>query len=375
MHEDDVAQALAQRGVSRRDFLKFCTAMAATLALPSSFIPKIAEALEKKAKPAVIWLNFSDCTGDTESLLRATKPTIAEIVLDVISLEYHEIIMAPSGQAAEKSKKDVVKNLKGKYLAIVEGAIPMKDGGIYCTIAGRSALEIAREVCGNALATLAVGSCASWGGVASASPNPTGCVGVKEAVPKATVVNLPGCPVNAENITATIVHFLTFGSLPALDGQLRPLFGYGKRIHDNCERRMHFDAGQFVRKWGDEGHRLGWCLYDLGCKGPEAYHNCPTVKYNEGTSWPVQAGHPCFACAANNNWDVMGPIYSRLPYVVGAGYQLMADKIGLGLVAAAGVGIVTHAIVKEIKTRGIKQTNETEEKKAERRIDNAEDRD
>lgn len=363
MHEDDVAQALAQRGVSRRDFLKFCTTMAATLALPSSFIPKIAEALEKKAKPAVIWLNFSDCTGDTESLLRATKPTIAEIVLDVISLEYHETIMAPSGQAAEKSKKDVVKNLKGKYLAIVEGAIPMKDGGIYCTIAGRSALEIAREVCGNALATLAVGSCASWGGVASAAPNPTGCGGVKEAVPKATVVNLPGCPVNAENITATIVHFLTFGSLPALDGQLRPLFGYGKRIHDNCERRMHFDAGQFVRKWGDEGHRLGWCLYDLGCKGPEAYHNCPTVKYNEGTSWPVQAGHPCFACAANNNWDVMGPIYSRLPYVVGAGYQVMADKIGLGLVAAAGAGIVTHAIVKEIKTRGIKQTNETEEKK------------
>ncbi|MBM4332193.1 MAG: hydrogenase small subunit [Deltaproteobacteria bacterium] len=375
MHEDGFSQALSKRGVSRRDFLKFCTTMAATLALPASFIPKIAEALEKKKKPVAVWLEFSGCTGDTESILRATKPTIAEIVLDVISLEYHETIMAPAGKAAEKSKKDVVKDLKGKYIAIVEGAIPMKDGGMYCTIDGHSALEIAREVCGNALATLAVGSCASWGGVASAAPNPTGCVGVKEAVPKATVVNLPGCPVNAENITATIVHFLTFGTLPALDSHLRPLFGYGKRIHDNCERRMHFDAGQFVRKWGDEGHRLGWCLYDLGCKGPEAYYNCPTVKYNEGTSWPVQAGHPCFACAANNNWDVMGPIYSRLPYVVGAGYQLMADKIGLGLVAAAGAGIVTHAIVKEIKTRGIKQTNETEEQKAERRIDNAEDRD
>jgi hydrogenase small subunit len=282
-------------------------------------------------------------------MLRATKPTIAEIVLDVISLEYHETIMAPSGRAAEKSKKDVIKNHRGKYIAIVEGAVPLKDGGIYCTIGGETALDIAREVCGNALATLAVGSCASWGGVASAAPNPTGCVGVKEAVPGATVVNLPGCPVNVENITATIVHLLTFGSLPALDARLRPLFGYGKRIHDNCERRMHFDAGQFVRKWGDEGHRLGWCLYDLGCKGPEAYYNCPTVKWNTGTSWPVQAGHPCLACASNNNWDAMGSIYKRLPNVPGASYQLTADQIGVALAAAAGVGVAGHAILRAIK--------------------------
>lgn len=352
MNEGSVLKALIERGFSRRDFLKFCTAMAATLALPSPFVPRIAEALGKKAKPIAIWLEFSDCAGDTESMLRATKPTIAQIVLDIISLEYHETIMAPSGRAAEKSKMDVVKNLKGKYLALVEGAIPMKDGGIYCTVGGHTALDIAREVCGNAMATLAVGSCSSWGGIASASPNPTGSVGVKEAVPEATVVNLPGCPVNAENVTATIVHFLTFGSLPALDGHLRPLFGYGKRIHDNCERRTHFDAGQFVRQWGDEGARLGWCLYEVGCKGPEAYYNCPTIRWNGGTSWPVQAGHPCFACAANNNWDAMGPIYKRLPKVPGAGYQLTADRIGLGVAAAAGIGVAAHAIIRGIRGTG-----------------------
>jgi len=351
MRDDTIGKVLSERGVSRRDFLKFCTAMAATLGLPSALIPKIAEALEKKTKPVVLWLEFSDCTGDTESMLRATKPTIAEIVLDIISLEYHETIMAPSGKAAEKSKMDVVKNLKGKYLTIVEGAIPLNEGGVYCAIGGHSAVDIVREVCGYAMATLAVGSCASWGGVASAAPNPTGCVGVKQAVPSATVVNLPGCPVNVENITATIVHFLTFGSLPALDSHLRPLFGYGKRIHDNCERRMHFDAGQFVRQWGDEGARLGWCLYEMGCKGPEAYYNCPTVRWNGGTSWPVQAGHPCFACAANNNWDVMGPIYKRLPNVPGAGYQVSADQIGLGLAAAAGVGVAAHAILRGIQPK------------------------
>ena len=351
MNDGRFTETLARRGVSRRDFLKFCTSMAAILALPSSFVPKIASALEKGTKPVAVWLEFSDCAGDSESMLRATKPTVAEIVLDVISLDYHETLMAPAGTAAEKSKKDVLKSYPGKYIAIVEGAIPMKDGGIYCTISGQTALQIAREVCGKALFTLAVGSCAAWGGIASADPNPTGCTGVREAVPGITVVNLPGCAVNVENITAAIVYYLTFGSLPVLDSQLRPLFGYGKRIHDNCERRMHFDAGQFVRKWGDEGARLGWCLYEMGCKGPQAYYNCPTVRYNMGTSWPVQAGHPCFACAADHNWDVMGPIYSRLPNVPGAGYQARADQIGLALAAAAGAGVAAHAVIRGIKGR------------------------
>ncbi|MCX7794795.1 MAG: hydrogenase small subunit, partial [Thermodesulfovibrionales bacterium] len=282
-----IGELLRDRGVSRRDFIRFCTTMAAALALPSSFVPKIVEALEKKKRPTVVWLEFQSCTGDTESFLRASKPTVPEIVLDILSLDYHETIMAPSGKASEKSLMDVVKNQKGQYIAIVEGAIPAKDDGIYCCIGGKSALSIAREVCENAVATIAVGSCASWGGIPSAVPNPTGAVSVKKAVPKAKVVNLPGCPMNVENLTATIVHFLTFGTLPATDSKGRPYFAHGKRIHDNCERRAHFDAGQFVRAWGDEGHRLGWCLYEMGCKGPEAYFNCPTVKWNEGVSWPV----------------------------------------------------------------------------------------
>jgi hydrogenase small subunit len=345
----DLFERLIARGVSRRDFMKFCGSMAAILALPGTFAGKIAEALEKAMKPYVVWLEFQDCAGDSESMLRATKPTIADIVLDVISLEYHETIMAGSGKYAEKALQDVVKNQKGKYIAIVEGAVPMGDGGIYCTIAGKTALDIAKEVCGSAAMTLAVGSCASWGGIASASPNPTGAVGVGKAVSGITYVNLPGCPMNVENVTATIVHYLTFGSLPALDAEHRPLFAYGRRIHDNCERRAHFDAGQFVRQWGDEGHRLGWCLYEMGCKGPESHQNCPTIKWNAGTSWPVQAGHGCFACANTNNWDAFGAIYTRLPNVPGSGYQTTADKIGLGVTAVTAAGIAAHAIARAVK--------------------------
>ncbi len=344
-----IGELLRERGVSRRDFIRFCTTMAAALALPSSLVPKIVEALEKKKRPTVVWLEFQDCAGDTESFLRASKPTVAEIVLDILSVDYHETIMAPSGKGAEKSLMDVVKNLKGQYIAIVEGAIPTKDDGIYCCIGGRTALSIAREVCGNALATIAVGSCASWGGIPSANPNPTGAVSVKKAVPGAKVINLPGCPMNVENLTATIVHFLTFGTLPAVDSHGRPYFAHGKRIHDNCERRAHFDAGQFVRQWGDEGHRLGWCLYEMGCKGPEAYFNCPSIKWNEGTSWPVQGGHGCIGCAAEHNWDKLSPFYQRLPKVPGFGIESTADKIGTGLAVVTAAGIAAHAIVKAVK--------------------------
>lgn len=278
--EGTIYEALRKKGFSRRDFLEFCSTLTAAMALPVGFSSSVAEALEKKQKPYLVWLEFQDCAGDTESFLRAVKPTAGNMILDILSVEYHETIMAAAGHRAQKSLADVVKNQKGKYIAIVEGSIPMKDDGVYCCIGGRSAKDIVQEVCGNAMATIAVGTCATYGGLPAAEPNPTGAVGVSQAVPNIPVVNLPGCPVNVENITATVVHFLTFGSLPQLDSIGRPLFAYGKRIHDNCERRAHFDAGQYVRERGDYGHRNGWCLYEMGCKGPETFKNCPTVKYN-----------------------------------------------------------------------------------------------
>jgi len=343
-------ESLINKKISRRDLMKFCTGMAALLALPASFAPKIAEAISGK-KPYLVWLEFQDCAGDTEALLRASAPTVGEIVLDVFDVEYHETIMAAAGKQAEKSLMDIVKNQKGNYFVVVEGAIPLKDDGIYCCVGGRTAIDIAREVCGNAIATIAVGTCATHGGIPAALPNPTGAVGVKEALPKATVINLPGCPVNAENITATVVHYLTFGTLPNTDKYGRPLFAFGKRIHDNCERRAHFDAGQFVRQWGDEGHRQGWCLYEMGCKGPETFHNCPTIKYNEGTSWPVQAGHGCLGCSEPHFWDTMTPFYRRLPKVPGVSVESTADKVGAGLAVATAAGLVIHGVARAVSPK------------------------
>ncbi len=341
-----IYEALKRKGVSRREFLQFCSLMAATLALPAGFGPKIAEALEKAQRPSLVWLEFQDCCGNTESFLRADRPTVVDIVLDLLSVDYHETIMAPAGKQAEKSLDDVVKNQKGKYLCVVEGAIPLKDDGVYCCVGGKSARDIAKEVCGNALATIAVGACAWDGGIPGANPNPTGAVGVKDAVKGITLINLPGCPMNVVNLTGTVVHYLTFGSLPLTDSMGRPLFAYRDRIHDFCERRAHYDAGRYVREWGDEGHQKGWCLYHMGCKGPETYKNCPAQRWNDRTSWPVRAGHNCIGCAAPRFWDTMTPFYRTLEAVPGFGVETTADKIGAGVLIATGAGIAIHSVAR-----------------------------
>lgn len=345
----EISEILEQKGISRRDFMKFCTAMSAALSLPATFAPQIARALDEVKRPTLVWLEFQDCAGNTEALLRSANPTVAELVLDVLSVDYHETIMAAAGHQAEDVLAKVVREQKGKYIAVVEGSIPLKDGGVYCCIGGRSALDIAREVCGNAFATIAVGSCASFGGIPAAAPNPTGAVGVKDAVPAATVLNLPGCPLNADNLTATVVHYLTFNKLPAVDSLGRPLFSYGKRIHDACERRPHFDAGQYVEAWGDAGHRNGFCLYKMGCKGPATWHNCPTQRYNEKTNWPVGSGHGCVGCSEPVFWDSMTPFYKRLPHVPGFGIEYTADKLGAGLFVGAAAAFFAHGVVKAFR--------------------------
>ena len=289
-------------GVSRRDFLKFCSAMAAAMGLPLGMGDKIAEAITSPKRAPVIWLSAQECTGCTESLLRATHPTVEKLILELISLEYHETLNVGAGHQAEAWLANSIKENTGKYILVVDGSIPVKDGGIYCKIGGKTALSLLEEQGSQAAAVIAIGSCASWGGIPSADPNPTGATPVHEIFKskgiKTPVVNIPGCPPNAYNFLSTVLYFLTFKKLPELDDQARPKFAYGRIIHENCERRPHFDAGRFAVQFGDEGHRKGYCLYKLGCKGPETFNNCPIQLYYTGAEgWPVGTGHPCFGCS------------------------------------------------------------------------------
>ncbi len=342
----NLTDELEARGVTRREFLAFCSAMAATLGLPSSATAQIADVLEKKLKPVLVWLEFQDCAGNTESFLRSSKPSAANVILDVLSVDYHETIMAAAGHQAEAALDATVRDKKGQYIAIVEGSIPTGENGAYCTIGGKSALQIAREVCGGALATIAVGTCAAFGGLPAASPNPTGALGVADAVPGLkTLINLSACPMNAENLTALLVWFLTYGTWPPTDRLKRPLFAYGKSIHDACERRAHYDAGQYAEQFGDEGHRVGYCLYKLGCKGPVTFQNCPNIGWNEGTNWPVGCGHPCIGCAEPDFWDRMTPFYAHLSGVPGFDAASGIDKVGLWATLGVGGAFAGHSLI------------------------------
>ncbi|HEU0032585.1 MAG TPA: hydrogenase small subunit [Kofleriaceae bacterium] len=344
--EGSLRRELEARGISRRDFVGFCAGVAALLGLPRSAAAKIATALETKPKPILVWLEFQDCAGNTESFLRASKPTAADVILDLLSVDYHETIMAAAGKQAEAALANVVGTKKGEYIVVVEGSIPTGANGAYCTIGGKSAQQIAQEVCGNALAVIAVGTCAAFGGLPAAAPNPTGAFSVGDAVSGIrTLINLPACPVNAENLTALITYFLTYSRWPALDGLNRPLFAYGKSIHDACERRAHFDAGQYVEHWGDQGHRDGFCLYKMGCKGPATFQNCPNIGWNENTNWPVGCGHPCIGCAEPQFWDRMTPFYRHLPGVPGFDAATSIDRVGLYATAAVGAAFTAHTLV------------------------------
>jgi hydrogenase small subunit len=345
-------QELERRGVSRRDFLAFCSVTAGALALPKSVGAKIAKAIETKEKPTLVWLEFQDCCGNTESFLRSSRPTTAEIVLDVLSVDYHETIMAAAGHQAHEALTKVVADKKGQYLVVVEGSIPTGADGAYCTIGGRSALDIARQVCGDAAATIAVGTCAAFGGLPAAAPNPTGALSVADALPNLkALVNLPACPANAENLAALVVYYLTFQHLPPLDQFRRPLFAYGKTIHDNCERRAHFDGGQYVEAWGDEGHRTGYCLYKMGCKGPVTFQNCPSIRWNEGTNWPIGCGHPCIGCAEPDFWDKMTPFYRHLQGAPGFGLHTNIDEVGGWTALGVAAAFAAHTVVQIGKRR------------------------
>lgn len=350
-----LGENLARAGVRRRDFLKYCSGLAAVFAAGGMGLTRpvgtaaadtttgddIAQKLGAVSRPNVVWLQLQECTGCMESTLRSGNTTIEELVLNLLSVNYNELLMAPSGQAADKVLDDT--NAQ-PHILVVNGSIPKGENGAYCTIGGKSAEQILRDSAKNATAILAVGACAVWGSVQASHPNPTGAVGVDSIITDKKVINVAGCPPIGEIITATVAYVLTHdGALPKTDAEGRPLFAYDQRIHDSCPRRAHYDAGQYVRSFDDEGAREGWCLFEMGCKGPSTFSPCPITKWNLGTSWPIGAGHPCLGCTEKAFFDRYTPFYQALPDIKGVGVEATAQQVGWGLLGVATAGVAVHA--------------------------------
>jgi hydrogenase small subunit len=335
------------RGLERREFLKYCGALAALIGVGQTGVATVANAIEAAVKlPIVVWSDFQECLGCTISLLQATAPTPAQLILQQISLAYNEAAMAAAGSDAEKSFNQGFE--QGAYW-VIEGSVPNAMEGFF-SVSGNSAQALLKKNYSKAKGVIAIGSCASFGNVQARTPNPTGAMGVRDylrgpgGVPDAAVVNLPRCPGNGDDLVATLVYIIVMGKLPDLDKFGRPLFLYGQTIHDNCERRGHFEAGEFVEKWGDEGSQKRWCFYKMGCKGPVTYAPCPINRWNGRVSWCIHAG-PCTGCAEDNFWNDFTPFSEPVPNIpVPAIQGVSAQQIGVGLAAATGVGLAAHFV-------------------------------
>jgi hydrogenase small subunit len=310
------------------------------MALPPSMVPAIASALETARRPSVIWLSFQECTGCTESLLRSHTPSIEGLIFDAISLDYHHTLQAASGHAAEHAREQAMKENFGNYLLVVDGSIPLGDPG-YSTIAGISNLDMLKEMAKGAAAIISVGSCAAFGGLPHANPNPTGAASVSDIITDKPIINVPGCPPIPVVITGVFLHYLTLGTIPELDELGRPKAFYGQNIHDRCYRRPFYERGQFAETFDDEGARAGWCLYKLGCKGPVTYNACATIKWNQGTSFPIESGHGCLGCSEPRFWD-MGGFYTALSEPTLDVQRAVGIAAGVGAAAGLAVGAVNQ---------------------------------
>ncbi|MDZ7801951.1 MAG: hydrogenase small subunit [Trueperaceae bacterium] len=373
LNDVTLEDVLARRGISRRDFLKLSAVMTTTMALPSIFDLRVARAAELSTRLPVIWQELQSCTGNSMALIRNADPGIDTLILDLLSLEYAEVLMAPSGQAAEDVLEAAIERNDGQYIAVFEGSVPVAADGSFLTIgpAGETGADKVVHVASHAAAVITAGTCASYGGIPAANPNPTAALGVGDFLNtrgvRKPVVNLPACPVSSTNVVGTILEYAMFGRLPSLDAYGRPLWAYSQRIHDKCERRGHFDAGEFVEGWSDiEGMKRGLCLFKVGCKGPMAYNNCSVVRYNEGASWPIMAGHGCIGCSEPNFWDSMSPFevpLARRVYQAPFGTDADADTIGRVALGAAAVGVAAHAGVTAAK--GVRERREASREKEE----------
>ena len=328
--------------------MKFCALTAVAMGLGPGADLAIAQALSTKPRVPVLWINGLSCSCCTESFLRTAHPLATDIVLSMITMDYQDTIMAAAGDQANEAYEEAIKKYKGQYILAVEGNVPLNGQGMYCIDAGKPFYEKLKEGVEHAKALVAWGTCASWGCVQAANPNPTGATPLHKLFPNKPQIKVPGCPAIPEVMSSILTYIITFDRLPNLDSQGRPEMFYGVRVHDQCYRRAHFDAGQFVESWDDEGARSGLCLYKMGCKGPTTYNACPSTRWNNGVSFPIQSGHGCIGCSEQNFWDQQS-FYDRITTIPHMGTNSTAETVGVAAVAGVAAGVAIHGAATMIR--------------------------
>ncbi|MDM8287837.1 hydrogenase small subunit [Slackia piriformis] len=363
-HEATASQLQAMleaRGVSRRSFMKMCGAVAVAAGLSELAAPRVAQALEESVIGAtegnlypVIWIEGASCTGCTEAFAQIDEPDPATVVLEMISLNYSETLSAAAGWSMEEAKEQTIE--AGNYLLVYEGAVLEGWNGQALRVADKPGIDHLIEAAESANAVVALGSCAVNGGWMGAHPNPAGAIGVQKCLEDAgistPVINVPGCPANPEWLVALLVDVVLLQLSPAdipLTRENKPELIFGQTIHDNCQRRGHFENGEFVYQFGSEEEKKGYCLYPVGCRGPQTYANCGIVRYNHRRSWCVESGAPCIGCCEaapmdpGHNWvEVNTPFFKRHRDLRIGDWMVQPGTIALTITGVLAAALVVH---------------------------------
>jgi len=309
---DQTIWGLFQRNYSRRDFIKFCFTVTGMLGLAPVMVPDVIARAEERPLTPVIWMHGQGCTGCSESFMRSQTPLVTDVLREMISLEYSGFLSSASGSRLEQHRDEIMRDYAGKYLVVAEGAVPMENKSYYCNVGGIPYATLLNKTIEQAVAVLAIGTCASWGGIPAALPNPTQSVAIDQIITAKAVVKIPGCPPIPEVLTSVIIYYTLFGKLPPLDNLGRPTQFFGSKIHEACPRKPFFEADQYVEQYGDGGSKAGWCLYKLGCRGLETFNSCAKIGWWQGVSFPIESGSPCIGCSTHNfgdNRSFIKPIY------------------------------------------------------------------
>jgi hydrogenase small subunit len=346
--------------LSRRKFLELCAASATTLGLSQSLLPGLVEALTGalQKKPTVLWLQGAACSGCSISLLNSVHPDLKNILSEIINLQHHPQLGGINGTAAIEHLRKTAEQTKGKFLLVVEGAVPTAKQGRYCIVVvdaqGKDITfqALINELAGQAALIMAVGTCSSYGGVPAAKPNLTECKGLNSLVDSQKVVNVPGCPPHPDWMVGTLAQLLMYGR-PEVDAFGRPKMFYGGVVHDNCPRRQFFDNSTFALTFGEPG-----CLLEVGCKGPMTFADCSLRQWNGGANWCIRAGSPCINCTHPEFPEVSLPLYGRMDSISFAGIKVKADTVGKIAGTATALGIGAHLAANLITKRvGLGKTN------------------
>lgn len=313
----------AAKAISRRDFLRWAAGVPLAASVSVEFLPKLAQAIQEAIKEyPIVWMQNSTCSGCSVSVINTIHPSIKNIILEQVLpghqliLSYHGTLMAATGSMSLETVRETAKKYQDKYVLIIEGAIPTRENGIYGYIGeGKkpiTMLDWTKLLAPHALVVLAVGTCASYGGISAAAPNPSGSMGTQDVFQmlkiETPVINIPGCPCHPDWFIGTVAKILLYG-MPKekeLDQYGRLKLFYGRSVHNRCINRDYLDEGVFAENFGEEG-----CLLELGCKGPFTNADCPIRLWNGSVNWCIAAGSPCIGCTEKGFPDEHSPIYQR----------------------------------------------------------------